>query len=222
MWTEILFNLTGLLLFEIVINLVMSMRREIVFMIVGLLLGAAGFKIGGALFSDISISENNEIATGEFDVRISKTGSSFYNDLKLFEFNDLKPGDEIKAEFYIKNSGDFNISKILIIPHVQDLESGELTEAEALVDNTTEMGELSKNLILEWIAITQGNQTYTLGEYSGKTLYELNNQSISIFNSSLGPSETLRVTMFLLVDPNAGNEIQKDVSLVSLQIYAEQ
>jgi len=84
------------------------------------------------------------------------------------------------------------------------------------------MGELSKNLILEWIAITQGNQTYTLGEYSGKTLYELNNQSISIFNSSLGPSETLRVTMFLLVDPNAGNEIQKDVSLVSLQIYAEQ
>ncbi|MCD6144345.1 TasA family protein [Thermococcus sp.] len=198
------------------------MRREIVFMIVGLLLGAAGFKIGGALFSDISISENNEIATGEFDVRISKTGSSFYNDLKLFEFNDLKPGDEIKAEFYIKNSGDFNISKILIIPHVQDLESGELTEAEALVDNTTEMGELSKNLILEWIAITQGNQTYTLGEYSGKTLYELNNQSISIFNSSLGPSETLRVTMFLLVDPNAGNEIQKDVSLVSLQIYAEQ
>ncbi|HDH44310.1 MAG TPA: methyltransferase [Thermococcus sp.] len=203
-------------------NLVMSMRREIVFMIVGLLLGAAGFKIGGALFSDISISENNEIATGEFDVRISKTGSSFYNDLKLFEFNDLKPGDEIKAEFYIKNSGDFNISKILIIPHVQDLESGELTEAEALVDNTTEMGELSKNLILEWIAITQGNQTYTLGEYSGKTLYELNNQSISIFNSSLGPSETLRVTMFLLVDPNAGNEIQKDVSLVSLQIYAEQ
>jgi len=198
------------------------MRREIVFMIVGLLLGAAGFKIGGALFSDISISENNEIATGEFDVRISKTGSSFYNDLKLFEFNDLKPGDEIKAEFYIKNSGDFNISKILIIPHVQDLESGELTEAEALVDNTTEMGELSKNLILEWIAITQGNQTYTLGEYSGKTLYELNNQSISIFNSSLGPSETLRVTMFLLVDPNAGNEIQKDVSLVSLQIYGEQ
>ena len=198
------------------------MRREIVFMIVGLLLGAAGFKIGGALFSDISISENNEIATGEFDVRISKTGSSFYNDLKLFEFNDLKPGDEIKAEFYIKNSGDFNISKILIIPHVQDLESGELTEAEALVDNTTEIGELSQNLILEWIAITQGNQTYTLGEYSGKTLYELNNQSISIFNSSLGPSETLRVTMFLLVDPNAGNEIQKDVSLVSLQIYAEQ
>jgi len=198
------------------------MRREIVFMIVGLLLGAAGFKIGGALFSDISISENNEIATGEFDVRISKTGSSFYNDLKLFEFNDLKPGDEIKAEFYIKNSGDFNISKILIIPNVQDLESGELTEAEALVDNTTEIGELSQNLILEWIAITQGNQTYTLGEYSGKTLYELNNQSISIFNSSLGPSETLRVTMFLLVDPNAGNEIQKDVSLVSLQIYAEQ
>ncbi|MCD6139943.1 MAG: methyltransferase [Thermococcus sp.] len=198
------------------------MKRELTILLIGLLVGAAGFKIGSALFSDVSISENNEISTGEFDIRISKTGDRFYNDLKLFEFNDLKPGDEIKAEFYIKNSGDFNISKILIIPHVQDLESGELTEAEALVDNTTEIGELSQNLILEWIAITQGNQTYTLGEYSGKTLYELNNQSISIFNSSLGPSETLRVTMFLLVDPNAGNEIQKDVSLVSLQIYAEQ
>ncbi|NJE25902.1 methyltransferase [Thermococcus sp. MV5] len=203
-------------------SMVIIMRREIAFMLVGLLLGAAGFKIGSALFSDISISENNEIATGEFDVRISKTGSTFYNDLKLFEFNDLKPGDEIKAEFYIKNSGDFNISKILIIPHVQDLESGELTGAEALVDNTTEIGELSQNLILEWIVITQGNQTYTLSDYSGKSLYELNNQSISILTAPFGPSEILKVTMFFLVNPEAGNEIQKDLSLISMQIYAEQ
>jgi len=198
------------------------MKRELTILLIGLLVGAAGFKIGSALFSDVSISENNEISTGEFDIRISKTGERFYNDLKLFEFKDLKPGDEVNATFYIKNSGDISMSRILILLKIRDLEDGELTDAEALVDDTPETGELSKNLILEWIAITQGNQTYTLGEYSGKTLYELNNQSISIFNSSLGPSETLRVTMFLLVDPNAGNEIQKDVSLVSLQIYGEQ
>ena len=198
------------------------MKRELTILLIGLLVGAAGFKIGSALFSDVSISENNEISTGEFDIRISKTGERFYNDLKLFEFKDLKPGDEVNATFYIKNSGDISMSRILILLKIRDLEDGELTDAEALVDDTPETGELSKNLILEWIAITQGNQTYTLGEYSGKTLYKLNNQSISIFNSSLGLSETLRVTMFLLVDPNAGNEIQKDVSLVSLQIYGEQ
>jgi len=198
------------------------MKRELTILLIGLLVGAAGFKIGSALFSDVSISENNEISTGEFDIRISKTGERFYNDLKLFEFKDLKPGDEVNATFYIKNSGDISMSRILILLKIRDLEDGELTDAEALVDDTPETGELSKNLIVEWIVVAKGNQTYTLGEYSGKTLYELNNQSISIFNSSLDPSETLRVTMFLLVDPNAGNEIQKDVSLVSLQIYGEQ
>ncbi|RLF85265.1 methyltransferase [Thermococci archaeon] len=198
------------------------MKRELTILLIGLLVGAAGFKIGSALFSDVSISENNEISTGEFDIRISKTGERFYNDLKLFEFKDLKPGDEVNATFYIKNSGDISMSRILILLKIRDLEDGELTDAEALVDDTPETGELSKNLMVEWIVVAKGNQTYTLSEYSGKTLYELNNQSISIFNYSLGPSETLRVTMFLLVDPNAGNEIQKDVSLVSLQIYAEQ
>lgn len=198
------------------------MKRELTILLIGLLVGAAGFKIGSALFSDVSISENNEISTGEFDIRISKTGERFYNDLKLFEFKDLKPGDEVNATFYIKNSGDISMSRILILLKIRDLEDGELTDAEALVDDTPETGELSKNLMVEWIVVAKGNQTYTLGEYSGKTLYKLNNQSISIFNSSLGPSETLRVTMFLLVDPNAGNEIQKDVSLVSLQIYGEQ
>jgi len=198
------------------------MKRELGLVFIGLLLGAVGLKIGMAIFSDVSTSENNEISTGEFDIRISKTGNTFYNDLKLFEFDDLKPGDEVKAEFYIKNSGDFNISKILIIPHIQDLESGDLTDAEALVDSTPEVGELSKNLILEWIAITVENQTYTLNDYSGKTLFELNNQPISILKSPLAPSESLKVTIFFLVDPNATNEIQKDLCLVSLQIYAEQ
>ena len=198
------------------------MKRELTILLIGLLVGAAGFKIGSALFSDVSISENNEISTGEFDIRISKTGERFYNDLKLFEFKDLKPGDEVNATFYIKNSGDISMSRILILLKIRDLEDGELTDAEALVDDTPETGELSKNLILEWIAITQGNQTYTLSDYSGKSLYELNNQSISILTAPFASSEILKVTMFFLVNPEAGNEIQKDVSLVSLQIYGEQ
>jgi len=198
------------------------MKRELTILLIGLLVGAAGFKIGSALFSDVSISENNEISTGEFDIRISKTGERFYNDLKLFEFKDLKPGDEVNATFYIKNSGDISMSRILILLKIRDLEDGELTDAEALVDDTPETGELSKNLILEWIAITPGNQTYTLSDYSGKSLYELNNQSISILTAPFASSEILKVTMFFLVNPEAGNEIQKDVSLVSLQIYAEQ
>ncbi|MDI3473673.1 MAG: spore coat-associated protein, partial [Thermotogaceae bacterium] len=138
------------------------MKRELSLIFVGLLIGAMGLKIGMAIFSDISLSEKNEISTGEFDVRISKTGTSFYNDLKLFDFDDLKPGDEVKAEFYIKNSGDFNISRIILIPSVQDLESGDLTDAEAKIDTTPDVGELSKNLIIEWIVVTVKNQTYTL------------------------------------------------------------
>jgi len=198
------------------------MKRELSLIFVGLLIGAMGLKIGMAIFSDISLSEKNEISTGEFDVRISKTGTSFYNDLKLFDFDDLKPGDEVKAEFYIKNSGDFNISRIILIPSVQDLESGDLTDAEAKIDTTPDVGELSKNLIIEWIVVTVKNQTYTLSDYSGKTLFDLNNQSISILTSPLAPSEVAKVSMFFLVNPNAGNEIQKDLCLVSLQIYAEQ
>lgn len=198
------------------------MKRELSLIFVGLLIGAMGLKIGMAIFSDISLSEKNEISTGEFDVRISKTGTSFYNDLKLFDFDDLKPGDEVKAEFYIKNSGDFNISRIILIPSVQDLESGDLTDAEAKIDTTPDVGELSKNLIIEWIVVTVKNQTYTLSDYSGKTLFDLNNQSISLITSPLAPSEVAKVSMFFLVNPNAGNEIQKDLCLVSLQIYAEQ
>jgi len=198
------------------------MRKEIAFVLLGLLLGAAGFKVGTALFSDVSLSEKNEISTGEFDIRISKTGDRFYNDLKLFEFGDLKPGDEVNASFYIKNDGDIDVSKIFITLKVQDLEDGELTDAESLVDSTPEEGELSRSVIIEWVVVTKGNETYTLSEYSGKTLYELNNVSISLLESPLAPSETLKVSMFFLVDPNATNEIQKDLSLVSLQIYAEQ
>lgn len=198
------------------------MKKELALILVGLLIGIAGFKIGVAVFSDLSLSENNELSTGEFDVRISKTGERFYNDLKLFEFDDLKPGDEVNASFYIKNSGDFNISRIILIPSVQDLESGDLTDAEAKIDTTPDVGELSKNLIIEWIVVTVKNQTYTLSDYSGKTLFDLNNQSISLLTSPLAPSETLKVSMFFLVNPDAGNEIQKDLCLVSLQIYAEQ
>ena len=67
-----------------------------------------------------------------------------------------------------KNDGDMEVSKIFITPKVRDLEDGELTDAESLVDSTPEEGELSKNLIVEWIVVTRSNETYTLSDYSGK------------------------------------------------------
>jgi len=45
-----------------------------------------------------------------------------------------------------KNDGDMEVSKIFITPKVRDLEDGELTDAESLVDSTPEEGELSKSL----------------------------------------------------------------------------
>ena len=114
------------------------------------------------------------------------------------------------------------VSKIFITPKVRDLEDGKLTDAESSVDSTPEEGELSKSLIVECIVVTRSNETYTLSDYLGKTLHELNNHSISLLNSPLAPSETLKVSIFFLVDPNATNEIQKDLSLLSLQVYAEQ
>ena len=68
----------------------------------------------------------------------------------------------------IKNDGDIEVSKIFITPKVRDLEDGELTDAESLVDSTPEEGELSKSLIVEWIVVTRSNETYTLSDYSGK------------------------------------------------------
>lgn len=178
--------------------------------------------ISTALFSDRSVSQNNEISTGEFDVRISKDGSKFYDDLKLFDFNNLKPGDSRDVVFYIKNGGDVDISTLRLDFDVQDLEKGSLTDAESLVDNTTDVGELSQNLLIRDFEITKGNQTYSLTDYIGKNLKDVSSSAISILNEKLMPRETLKVKLSLQLSPSAGNECQTDTAKISINIYAEQ
>lgn len=193
-----------------------------VVLFVGIILGATGIQVGNALFSDKSISEDNEISTGEFDIRISKDGSRFYDDVKLFEFSNLKPGDSREFNFYIKNSGDISISTLMLSFNVEDLENGKLTDAESLVDNTTDTGELSKNIVITKLSVTKEGQTYTLDQYIGKSLKELNNQPISLLKESLAPEEQLKVAIGFKLKEEAGNECQTDTARITLNIYAEQ
>lgn len=194
----------------------------LVILLIGAILGAAGLQVGNALFSDKSLSEGNEISTGEFDVKISKDGSRFYNDLKLFDFSNLKPGDFREFTFYVKNSGDISVSTLMLSFNIEDLENGKLTEAESLVDNTTDTGELSRNMIITKLSVTKDGQTYTLDEYVGKTLKEINGTSISLLKESLTPGEQLKVTVGFKLKEDAGNECQTDTVRISLSIYAEQ
>ncbi|AHF79412.1 TasA family protein [Thermococcus paralvinellae] len=199
------------------------MRKVLmVVLFVGIILGATGIQVGNALFSDKSISEDNEISTGEFDIRISKDGSRFYDDVKLFEFSNLKPGDSREFNFYIKNSGDISISTLMLSFNVEDLENGKLTDAESLVDNTTDTGELSKNIVITKLSVTKEGQTYTLDQYIGKSLKELNNQPISLLKESLAPEEQLKVAIGFKLKEEAGNECQTDTARITLNIYAEQ
>lgn len=193
-----------------------------VVLFVGIILGATGIQVGNALFSDKSISEGNELSTGKFDIRMSKDESRFYDNIKLFEFSNLKPGDSKKFSFYIKNSGDISASTILLSFNIEDLENGKLTDAESLVDNTTDRGELSGNIIITKFEVTKGDQTYTLDQYIGKSLKELNNQPISLLKESLEPGEKLRVTIGFKLKENAGNECQTDTARITLNVYAEQ
>ena len=191
-------------------------------LLVGILLGATGIHIGNALFSDRSLSEGNEISTGKFDIGISKDGSRFYNDLKLFEFANLKPGDSREFSFFVKNRGDIEISTLILRFTVEDLEDGKLTDAESLVDNTTDRGELSKNIVITRLSVTKEGQTYTLDQYIGKSLKELNNQPISLLKEPLAPEERLKVTIDFKLKKDAGNECQTDTTRITLNVYAEQ
>ncbi|WP_240912103.1 CalY family protein [Thermococcus sp. M39] len=186
-------------------------------LLVGIILGATGIQVGNALFSDRSLSEGNEISTGEFDIRISKDGSRFYDDVKLFEFSNLKPGDSREFNFYIKNSGDISVSTLMLSFNVEDLENGKPTAAESLVDNTTDIGELSKNIVITKLSVTKEGQTYTLDQYIGKLLKEINGTSISLLKESLTPGEQLKVTIGFKLKEDAGNECQTDTARITLK-----
>ena len=175
-----------------------------------------------SFFTDVAISKNNEISSGEFDIALSRDGDRFYNDLRLFEFSNLKPGDERTFTFYIKNRGDIDVSRLSMILDIRDLEDGSMSPAEKAVDNTTETGELSEYLIVKELKVYLRDDSWTVDSIRGKSLKELNGKEIGLMSKPLKEGEILRVMMTLKFPEKAGNECQTDRVVVNMKINAEQ
>ena len=187
-----------------------------------IVLFVGGIRVGMSYFTDVATSSNNEISTGEFDIGISRDGSRYYDDYKLFEFSNVEPGEEKTVTFYIKNRGDYPVSRIYMLLNVTDKEKGELSAAEALVDSTPDTGELSRNLVITSFRVEYSGQTTSLDGYTGKTLAQLNNTRIDIFSGKLPAGDSVKVSISFKLSEEAGNECQTDLSKIAFRIYAEQ
>ncbi|ASI99977.1 TasA family protein [Thermococcus gorgonarius] len=198
------------------------MKRVIVVGVLGILVFLAGVKFGVSYFSDVAKSEGNQISTGDFDIGISRDGERFYDDYKLFSFDDLQPGEERTVDFYIKNRGDYPVSSVGMVFNVTDLEDGSLSKAEALVDKTLDAGELSKYLIIKDFRVSQDGYEEVLSDYIGKSLKELNMSELQIFSGSLPENGILKVTLTVQLSPSAGNDCLTDTSKIGILITAEQ
>ncbi|WP_297523435.1 methyltransferase, partial [Thermococcus sp.] len=182
------------------------MRRLAVVGMLALLLIGAGLKLGTSYFSDVAKSNGNQISTGDFDIGISKDGGRFYDDYKLFSFNDIKPRENRTFTFYIKNRGDYALSAVSMVFNVTDAEDGALSKAEALVDKTPDAGELSKYLIIRDFRISLDGNEKVLTDYIGKSLRELNMSELQIFSGSLPVNGVLKVEVTFQLSPSAGND----------------
>ncbi len=198
------------------------MKRAMVVGILAVLIFAAGAKFGVSYFSDVAKSSGNEISTGDFDVGISRDGSRYYDDYRLFSFDNMKPGESRTFTFYIKNRGDYPISSVELLFNVTDLERGKMSKAEALVDNTPDVGELSRYLIVKDFRVSAGDGDIVLNRYIGKSLREINSTPLDIFNGSLTENGVLRVSVTVQLSPSAGNDCLTDVSNVDMIITARQ
>ena len=176
-----------------------------------------------SIFTDTATSKSNEISSGEFDIAISKEGSRYYNDLKLFDFSDLKPGDVRDVMFYIKNRGDIPVSRLTVTLHVKDLEDGPLSPAEAKVDHTPGVGELSGNLVITAMTVEIGGKTLNVSGAVGKILRELNGKPIPLpIDGKLAPGEAVKMAMRVWFSKDAGNECQTDSVKIDMELDAEQ
>ncbi|WP_456367000.1 TasA family protein [Thermococcus sp.] len=198
------------------------MRRLIVVGMLALLIIGAGLKLGTSYFSDVAKSNGNQISTGDFDIGISKDGSRFYDGYKLFSFSDIKPGENRTFTFYIKNRGDYALSTVSMVFNVTDAEDGSLSKAEALVDKTPNVGELSKYLIIKDFRVSLDSNEKVLSDYIGKSLRELNMSELQIFSGSLPVDGVLKVEVAFQLSPSAGNDCLTDTSKVGLIITARQ
>ncbi len=186
------------------------------------LLAALVMGVGVAYFSDVARSDGNSFSSGELDITISKDGYRFYDEYKIFSFEGMKPGDIRTVKFYIKNKGDVPVSKVYLKFDVADREDGKLSKAEALVDNTTEEGELSSNLILTSFNVTKDNSTFSIPQYTGKSLRDLSGLKLSIFSGKLEQNEKIGISMAFKFREEAGNECQTDIADVNITVYGEQ
>lgn len=176
-----------------------------------------------SIFTDVAHSNDNEFGSGEFDIAVSKDGSRFYNDIKLFEFSNLKPGDERTFTFYIKNRGDVDVSRMTMTLNIKDLEESEMSPAEKAVDNTTDVGELSKYLVVNELRVHLGDQSWTVDSTKGRTLSELSGVEIGLLNGQqLKAGEVLEVEVTVRFSEKAGNECQTDKTIVDMELNAEQ
>ncbi len=198
------------------------MKRYIIVGVVAVLVFFAGVQFGVSYFSDVAKSTGNEVSTGNFDIGISKDGKRFYDDYKLFSFNDVAPGENRTFTFYVKNRGDYPVSSISLLFNTTDLEDGQLSKAEALVDSTPEVGELSKYLTIKDFRVEFNGTETVLNDYIGKTLREVNMSELNIFNGSLKPDEQIKVTITIGLSPSAGNDCLTDSADVELIITASQ
>ncbi|AJC71434.1 methyltransferase [Thermococcus guaymasensis DSM 11113] len=198
------------------------MKRYIIVGVAALLVFLAGVHLGVSYFSDVAKSSGNEVSTGDFDIGISKDGKRFYDDYKLFSFDNLAPGESRTFTFYVKNRGDYPVSSVGLLFNVTDLEDGSLSKAEALVDNTPEVGELSEYLTIADFRVEVNGTDTALSNYIGKTLREVNMSELSIFNGLLKPDEQIKVTITIKLSPSAGNECLTDSADVGLIITASQ
>jgi hypothetical protein len=190
--------------------------------ILAVLIFAAGAKFGVSYFSDVARSNGNEISTGDFDVGISRDGSRYYDDYRLFSFDDLRPGESRTFTFYIKNRGDYPISSIELLFNVTDLERGKMSKAESLVDNTPDVGELSEYLKIADFRVEVDGRETVLSDYIGKSLRELNSTSLDVFDGSLPENGVVKVSVTVQLSPSAGNDCLTDTSKVGLLITARQ
>ncbi|MFA4640393.1 methyltransferase [Pyrococcus kukulkanii] len=192
------------------------MRKPVILIL--LIIIVATVTLGKALgeFRDVSRSEGNILSTGEFDVRISKDNSRFYDDLRVFKIESLKPGDTKEVSFFIKNYGDVPIGNVSLFIFVKDIED-ELSPAEKPYDLTPEKGELSSCIIVEKITV---NSKDVLD--SPTRLSDLVGKEIRLFTGGLKSKETLEVKMTMKLARDAGNECMTDSAEVMMKIVATQ
>ncbi len=188
-----------------------------VVLVVALLIG-----MRTAYFSDVAKSDGNSFSSGELDIALSKDGSRFYDEYKLFSFDGMMPGDERTVRFYVKNKGTVPVSRLSMRFSVADREDGRLSKAEALVDNTTNVGELSGALVITSFNVTAGDSTRHLSEYVGKSLRDINGTQIDVFSGTLRQNERVEVAIGVKFREDAGNECQTDVADVNMTVYASQ